>query len=286
MDLLEGIRRLNESKRGRPGGACEGEGGGFRFGKEVGERLRLRRRLEGLGKAIRERLPRGGAAGSGLAGSGKSGMLQQCGARGVLRIRGGEARRERKKRRRPTSDAICGAAAGCLVTIFLHPIDTIKVLVQSELSIGVSRNLSAILRNLVTTAGGPQRLYYGLGANLASSMPISAIYTSTYEASKMGLVRFTGEAKGRSWIRHCLAGACASVATSFVYTPSECVKNRVQAGLYTKSWTALFHIIKTEGPLNLYRAWPAVVLRNVPQSIVKVRIRSLSWRVFVPPRAC
>ena len=153
------------------------------------------------------------------------------------------------------------------VSIFLHPIDTVKVLVQTEF--GASRNLLQVFRKLVTSSGGPQRLYYGLAANLGSSMPISAIYTSSYEASKHTLLKVIGEGEDRSWITHCLAGASASVATSFVYTPSECIKNRVQAGIYTNSWSALYQVVSKEGFGTLYRAWPAVLLRNVPQSIVK-----------------
>mmetsp|Transcript_4396 Transcript_4396/g.11233 ORF Transcript_4396/g.11233 Transcript_4396/m.11233 type:complete len:420 (-) Transcript_4396:50-1309(-) len=177
-----------------------------------------------------------------------------------------------RQRRRPTFDAISGAAAGCLVSIFLHPVDTVKVLVQTELGAGrSSRNLLQVFRKLVTQGGGPKRLYYGLATNLASSIPISAIYTSSYEAAKHGLHRVLGhkDQERKSWVVHCLAGASASVATSFVYTPSECIKNRVQAGLYTNSWRALTQVITQEGPFTLYRAWPAVLLRNVPQSIVK-----------------
>ena len=38
-------------------------------------------------------------------------------------------------------------------------------------------------------------------------------------------------------IAHCTAGGCASIATSIVYTPSECVKQRMQIGaLYRNSW--------------------------------------------------
>ena len=182
--------------------------------------------------------------------------------------------------RRPQLDAISGASAGCLVSIFLHPVDTIKVLVQTELAAGSgSRNLTQICKQLLSKSGGPRRLYLGLAANLASSIPISAIYTSSYEAAKHGLAKLScsrSNAEGEgcppppdSWVGHCLAGATASLCTSFVYTPSECVKNRVQAGLHPSSLSALYHVVTKEGPLTLYRAWPAVVLRNVPQSVVK-----------------
>mmetsp|Transcript_7659 Transcript_7659/g.19567 ORF Transcript_7659/g.19567 Transcript_7659/m.19567 type:complete len:371 (+) Transcript_7659:109-1221(+) len=171
----------------------------------------------------------------------------------------------RRRILRPSVNAVAGAAAGCLVSIFLHPIDTIKVLVQSRGGSG-TRNPVVVLTNLVTRHG-PRRLYSGISANLASSVPISAIYTSSYEAAKHHVMPFVGEK--RRWLAHCIGGAVASVATSFVYTPSECVKNRVQAGICANSWEALIQVTRNEGPLALYRAWPAVLLRNVPQSILK-----------------
>merc|ERR1712091_373675 len=97
--------------------------------------------------------------------------------------------------------------------------------------------------------------------------PISAIYTASYEAAKASLE--PAFAPGREWAAHCASGGLASVATSLVYTPAECVKARVQAGLYRNSPAALAGVLTQEGPFSLYRAWPAVILRNVPQSVVK-----------------
>lgn len=50
---------------------------------------------------------------------------------------------------------------------------------------------------------------------------------------------------------HCIAGGMASVATSFVYTPAECIKQRVQIGLYPHAWSALKNTIQNEGFLKL-----------------------------------
>jgi len=149
------------------------------------------------------------------------------------------------------------------VSLCLHPIDTIKVCIQTE-RYG-SRNVLAVARRFVADRGA-RKLYSGVLTNLASSAPISAIYTSTYEAVKGLLLPRVGE---RTWVAHCVAGGMSSVATSAVYTPTECIKSRVQAGVYGSSFQALVSVVRKEGPLTLYRGLPAVLLRNVPQSVVK-----------------
>ncbi|GBG81440.1 hypothetical protein CBR_g32117 [Chara braunii] len=120
----------------------------------------------------------------------------------------------------------------------------------------------------VTDDRGIMGLYRGLGSNFATAAPISAIYTSTYESVKEFLLPCLP--KKYHSVAHCVAGGCASVATSFVFTPSECVKQRLQVGgTYTNSWAALVGILQSEGLCSLYAGWGAVLCRNVPQSIIK-----------------
>ena len=136
-----------------------------------------------------------------------------------------EARRGRKRRSgswTTGANAAAGAVAGTLVSVVLHPVDTIKVAVQADRA--AREPLTKVVRKMLS-ARGVSRLYSGLSASLASSAPISAIYTAAYEAVKAKLLPMFPEE--RSWVAHCVAGGCASVATSFVYTPSECVKQRL-----------------------------------------------------------
>lgn len=162
-------------------------------------------------------------------------------------------------------NAGAGALAGGVVSLCLHPIDTVKTIIQAQT--GSNRNLLPILSSVISTRG-LKGLYRGLGSNLASSAPISAIYTLTYEAVKAGLLRHIPE--DMSALAHCAAGGCASVATSIVYTPSECVKQQMQVnGLYRNSWQAFTSILKQGGLPLLYKGWGAVLFRNVPQSVIK-----------------
>jgi hypothetical protein len=168
-------------------------------------------------------------------------------------------------------NAIAGALAGAFVSLCLHPIDTIKTVIQAQT--GQHHNLFPVLSSIISQRG-LRGLYRGLGSNLASSAPTSAIYTFTYEAVKLGLLPFIPQ--GMSALAHCTAGGCASLATSIVYTPSECVKQQMQLGtLYRNSWLAFVGLLKNGGLPLLYSGWGAVLCRNVPQSVIKV------WNMFL-----
>lgn len=78
------------------------------------------------------------------------------------------------------TNALSGATAGVIVSMCLHPIDTIKTVIQR----------SSGSWNIITAIGhifekrGLSGFYRGISSNLSSSAPISAIYTATYEAVK------------------------------------------------------------------------------------------------------
>ncbi|OMO58648.1 Mitochondrial substrate/solute carrier [Corchorus olitorius] len=111
-------------------------------------------------------------------------------------------------------------------------------------------------------------LYRGIASNIASSAPISALYTFTYESVKGALLPLFP--KEYHSLAHCMAGGCASVATSFIFTPSERIKQQMQVGVhYENCWNALVGILKKGGLPSLYTGWGAVLCRNVPHSIIK-----------------
>eukprot|EP00899_Mesostigma_viride_P025345 jgi/Mesvir1/5996/Mv00745-RA.1 len=162
------------------------------------------------------------------------------------------------------NNAIAGALAGALVSACLHPVDTVKTCIQAQ---SAGRSLPDMVVKIIGQRG-LRGLYAGLGPNLMTAAPISAIYTATYEGVKERLI--TRMPKKYHALAHCAAGACASIATSFVYTPSECVKSRMQFhNVYKNSMHAFVTILRTEGVRTLYGGWGAVLCRNVPQSIVK-----------------
>eukprot|EP00897_Mesotaenium_endlicherianum_P003920 jgi/Mesen1/3556/ME000199S02713 len=153
------------------------------------------------------------------------------------------------KRTSAGSNAVAGGLAGAFVSICLHPIDTVKTLVQVDR--GRGRQLAHVVKTLMTEKG-VRGFYGGIGSNLATAAPISAIYASTYEAVKEALLPQLPPARARA---------------SPLYTPSEAVKQRMQLAIspssYASSWSALVGMARAEGGLaGLYAGLPAVLCRN------------------------
>ncbi|KAJ8764816.1 hypothetical protein K2173_010281 [Erythroxylum novogranatense] len=161
--------------------------------------------------------------------------------------------------------AFAGALAGVFVSFCLHPVDTVKTVIQS---CPVDKKSLPHVAKSIVSERGIVGLYRGIASNIASSAPISAIYTFTYETIKGSLLPFFP--KEYHSFAHCIAGGGASIATSFVFTPSERIKQQVQVGShYTNCWNALFGIIRKGGLPSLYAGWGAVLCRNIPHSIIK-----------------
>lgn len=161
--------------------------------------------------------------------------------------------------------AFAGALAGVFVSLCLHPVDTIKTVVQSYHA--EQKSLSYIGKSIVSDRG-LSGLYRGISTNIASSAPISAVYTFTYESVKGALLPLLRE-EYRS-IVHCMAGGCASIATSFLFTPSERIKQQMQVSAhYHNCWNAFVGVVAKGGLRGLYTGWGAVLCRNVPHSIIK-----------------
>ncbi|KAL6634884.1 hypothetical protein ACP70R_027555 [Stipagrostis hirtigluma subsp. patula] len=161
--------------------------------------------------------------------------------------------------------AVAGALAGTVVSVSLHPVDTVKTIIQANSS-GQNSFYHTLRRTLVER--GILGLYGGLASKLACSAPISAIYTLTYEIVKGSLLPILP--KEYHSIAHCAAGGCSSIATSFVFTPSEYIKQQMQVGSqYQNCWNALVGCLRRGGIASLYAGWGAVLCRNIPHSIVK-----------------
>ncbi|KAL9246713.1 hypothetical protein vseg_020212 [Gypsophila vaccaria] len=161
--------------------------------------------------------------------------------------------------------AVSGALSGIVVSLCLHPVDTVKTVLQS--SQAGQKSLSYIGQSIIAERG-LSGLYRGISSNISTSAPISALYTFTYESVKGVLL--PSLAKEYHSIAHCTAGGCASIATSFIFTPSDHIKQQMQVNSkYRNCWNAALRIIEKGGLLSLYAGWGAVLCRNIPHSIIK-----------------
>lgn len=161
--------------------------------------------------------------------------------------------------------AFSGALAGICVSCCLHPVDTIKTVTQSCRA--EQKSIFYIGKSIVSDRGFPG-LYRGITTNIACSAPISAVYTYTYESVKAALLPYLP--KEYYSFAHCVGGGCASIATSFIFTPSERIKQQMQVGShYRNCWDVLVGIIRNGGLSSLYAGWIAVLCRNIPHSMIK-----------------
>ncbi|KAK9143740.1 hypothetical protein Syun_013140 [Stephania yunnanensis] len=146
--------------------------------------------------------------------------------------------------------AFAGALAGTFVSICLHPIDTVKTIVQSHGQ--CKRSGHHVLRSIISQRG-VTGMYRGISSNIASSAPISALYTFTYETVKGALLPLLPE--GYQSVAHCMAGGCSSIATSFIFTPSECIKQQMQ--------------VECQSISSEMDEASGAKARNIPHSIIK-----------------
>ena len=174
-----------------------------------------------------------------------------------------------------SANAVAGAIAGTLVSIVLHPVDTIKVTIQADRKVRepIAKVVSRIIRRR-----GVFGLYSGLSTSLASSAPISAIYTASYELVKERLM--PGLPEEKRWIAHCIAGGCASVATSFVYRniPQSAIKFFVFEQLMRAAGGALSSSGESPGTLPTLAiggvAGSTAAMFTTPFDTIKTRLQT------------
>ncbi|CAA7403376.1 unnamed protein product [Spirodela intermedia] len=133
--------------------------------------------------------------------------------------------------------ALAGGLAGIFVSICLHPVDTVKSIIQVH-----GKNQEPLLQTIkrITSERGVMGLYRGIPSSMASSAPISAVYTFTYESVKGAFL--PPLPKEYHSFAHCGAGGCVA---------------------------ALIGVVQKGGLPSLYTGWGAVLFRNVPHSVIK-----------------
>ncbi|XP_057837357.2 mitochondrial carnitine/acylcarnitine carrier-like protein [Cryptomeria japonica] len=167
-----------------------------------------------------------------------------------------------------SKDLLSGTVGGAAQLICGHPFDTIKVKLQSQ---SMPRHgqppryagaMDAVRQTV--TAEGPQGLYKGMGAPLATVAALNAVLF-TARGQMENLVR-TGPGIPLSVGQQVICGAGAGVAVSMLACPTELVKCRLQAqsalatgeavavataGTTTGASTVVAASIKYNGPMNV-----------------------------------
>ena len=173
----------------------------------------------------------------------------------------------------PLKDFLAGTCAGFAGKMIEYPFDTIKVRMQTQHAAGsgAARYASSAQCFRASLAdGGIKGLYKGLPLPLFGTMiETSCLFTA------MGQVKplLTGQRNGKEQreltiLETLFAGGVAGAAVSFVLTPIELVKCRMQsapAGTYSGTMDCIRCALRDGGgPGVLYRGHAATMLREIP----------------------
>eukprot|EP00588_Corethron_pennatum_P006906 CAMPEP_0194286624 /NCGR_PEP_ID=MMETSP0169-20130528/32896_1 /TAXON_ID=218684 /ORGANISM="Corethron pennatum, Strain L29A3" /LENGTH=320 /DNA_ID=CAMNT_0039033107 /DNA_START=298 /DNA_END=1257 /DNA_ORIENTATION=+ len=155
----------------------------------------------------------------------------------------------------PTQDILAGGMAGMSSVVVGHPLDTIKVRLQTSTS-----TLSGTVR-AAASGGAVRSLFSGMGAPLASATAVNAVVFATYGWSSRALEPVVPDI---FW-RNVLAGCYAGLMQGLVICPTEHIKCRLQtAGNSSGPVDTTMQIWRSHGISGLYRGWWSTAWREVP----------------------
>ena len=215
---------------------------------------------------------------------------------------------------------LAGSIAGLVSDGLVHPIDTIRARLQVQRITSAIPTTAAATTSKLTATGlglrivrqeGLGSLYKGFGAVATGTIPGHALYFAGYEVSKEYLARlpmFSPDTPSSKFTLPLVAGFLADVFGSLAWTPMDVVKQRMQVRAVTgeststtpttintantttnttanatrriSSLQAFRTIVRTEGPLGLYRGFGAGLLTYGPYVSIYFALYEHWKRVF------
>ncbi|CAA7043233.1 unnamed protein product [Microthlaspi erraticum] len=183
-----------------------------------------------------------------------------------------------------------GGIAGAFGEGMMHPIDTLKTRLQSQIIMNASQRPKSIPQMLrsVWVGDGIKGFYRGIAPGVTGSLATGATYFGVIESTKKWIEESHPNLGGH-WVNF-LAGAIGDTLGSFVYVPCEVIKQRMQIqgtsssyssfvsrnsipvtagggdmyGYYTGMFQAGSSIFKEQGPKGLYAGYFSTLARDVP----------------------
>lgn len=162
-------------------------------------------------------------------------------------------------------DTVSGIFGGCAGKAVEYPADTVKVKLQAQGNTGASYTGPLDCARQTLRAEGVRGLYVGLPVPLLGSMAEMAVLFTA-----MGRIKrvVAANPEAPTLVETCLAGGGAGVCATFVLTPVELIKCRLQTRTYNGgsggAVAAIRDALRTEGPRVLYKGFLGTLLREVP----------------------
>ncbi|VDK56640.1 unnamed protein product [Anisakis simplex] len=167
----------------------------------------------------------------------------------------------------PVIHYLAGLASGVAGALAGHPLDTVKVRLQTQSQL---EQLDARYRGTwhclftMFKKEGTRALFKGLSSPLLSLTVINSIAFGTYGNT---LKLFNDQ---RSLTTHLIAGGVAGLAQTIVISPTELLKLRMQVQIegtkkeYSSPIDCIRKLTRRYGVLHLYRGMQATIFRDIP----------------------
>ncbi|XP_044267250.1 mitochondrial basic amino acids transporter [Tribolium madens] len=155
-------------------------------------------------------------------------------------------------------DFVAGCIGGCAGVIVGHPLDTIKVHLQTQDAKNPKFTGTVDCFRKLVTKDGLRGLYRGMTSPLAGVAAINAIVFGVYGNTQRSLNPETLQSS-------LIAGATAGFFQSFLCSPMELAKSRLQVAKSPSGpLDCLRKIYRGEGVRGLFRGLNSTILREIP----------------------
>ncbi|KAJ2780264.1 hypothetical protein GGI15_003600 [Coemansia interrupta] len=181
--------------------------------------------------------------------------------------------------KKPAPPSSLGGFAACAANFFTHPLDLLKVRLQTTK--GAGHSASHVIRTIYTTEG-VLGFYNGISAAVLRQMTYSMARFATYDTMKQQLALPDGSLP---FYRTAIAGVIAGAVGGVCGTPADIVLVRLQNDgalpvaerrNYKNAFDGLFRIAKEDGPSGLFKG----VVPNVSRAMLMTGAQLCSYDGF------
>ena len=165
---------------------------------------------------------------------------------------------------------LSGAFAGATAATITHPLDVIRIRLQTEKNV---HNVASAFKHILNEGkGNPKNFYKGYIPTIFSLGPFIGINFATYDLLNSNIV-IADSVPINSLI---LGGVSGFIAQSFCY-PLDTIRRRMQVSgnNYSSYINACSKILHTEGTFGFYRGFLANIIKVVPNNGIRFGVFEL-----------
>jgi solute carrier family 25 S-adenosylmethionine transporter 26 len=150
-----------------------------------------------------------------------------------------------------------GAVAGLAVDVVFFPLDTIKTRMQAPKGF--------------LAAGGFRGVFNGISSVLIGSAPGASLFFATYDTSK----RLIAPHIRNEYQVYLLSASIGEAAACLFRVPTENVKQKMQAGIFSSFKETTSSIMKTRGASGFFVGYWSTLAREIPFSAIQFPLYEL-----------